>query len=73
MPTERKIEIEARLHCDTCQGDPYWIWRRQVAPESPVWENVVQPAPGTTLPPMADPERPTCPGCKKDLRRVSAA
>ena len=68
---ERKIEVEARLHCDTCKADPYILYRRQVAPESPIFENVLWPA-HPSVPPISDPERPTCPTCRKDLRRVAA-
>lgn len=71
MSYARVIEIEARLHCDTCGGDPYLLYRRQMAPESPIYENVLWPN-GSGVPPMENPERPTCPNCRKDLRRVPA-
>ena len=62
MPDPR-LELEARLRCPKCGGTPYLLYRRQVAPESPVYENVLWPAPGTTVPPPTRTERIVCPDC----------
>lgn len=67
-----KIELDSKLHCERCNANPYFLYRRQVQPGSEVWENVLWPGDNGTPPPVQSPRDICCPRCDGDLKRVSA-
>ena len=71
MPDPLILELEAHLMCPHCRGTPYYLYRRQVKPGSPVYESVLWAAPGTTTPPPVRPELILCPHCWCQCVRVA--
>ncbi|MDP3768612.1 MAG: hypothetical protein Q8S13_11415 [Dehalococcoidia bacterium] len=64
MPDPLILELEAHLTCPTCRGTPFYLYRRQVKPGSPVYEHVLWGAPGTSVPPPVRSEQILCPDCR---------
>ena len=69
MP-DLRLEREALLKCPQCGGTPYTLWRRQVKPESPVYENLLWPN-SADVPPPARGDQVVCPTCGVACRRVA--
>ena len=72
---EPRMEVEARLTCQTCKATPFILYRRQVIQKdgnvSPdVWSNVIWPANPNVMPPT-NPREIVCPSCKGPLVRVA--
>ena len=62
------LELDSVLRCPKCRGVPFRVYRRRVAPESPVWESVLWPT-GPAVPPPDQPERLLCPDCRVPCQR----
>jgi hypothetical protein len=62
------LELDSVLRCPTCRGVPFRVYRRRVAPESPVWESVLWPATPDVFPPESA-ARALCPDCRVPCQR----
>ena len=68
------LELDSVLRCPQCRGVPFRLYRRRVAPESPVWESVLWPASPDVPPPgltWNSAAKVLCPNCRVPCQRAA--
>lgn len=64
-----RMEVEAKLKCPKCGGEPYRLYRRETAQGSGIFTNVLWPGPDGNVPPPLQPAELRCPNDGERLVR----